>query len=64
MAYRIIEQDCGLYSVDGEPQYRVVIQVDTQSDIPTPKTEWMEGSYCMIADEHKYKVLNSEREWV
>lgn len=64
MAYRMIEQGFGLYGADGEPQHKVIIQVDTESDIPEPEAGWTEGSYCMVAETHKYKVLNSEREWV
>lgn len=64
MSYKVIDQECSVYDHNGEPIHKTVIMVDTESDIPTPKDEWMEGSMCMIAATHTYKVLNNEREWV
>lgn len=63
MSYKVIDQECSLYDHNGEPVHKTVIMVDTESDIPDPIDEWMEGSICMVADTHKYKILNGEREW-
>lgn len=61
--YTIIEQK-GAAEVGSVSKLMVFILADTASDIPTVKDAWAVGSICMIAETHKYKVLNSEREWV
>lgn len=62
--YHIIGQECSVYGETGEPLHKVVILVDTEDDIPEPQTDWMTGSYCMIAETHTYKILNNERTWI
>lgn len=61
--YTIIEQK-GAAEVGSVSKLSVVILADTASDIPTVKDAWAVGSICMIAEDHSYKILNSEREWV
>lgn len=64
MSYQIISQECSVIDQNGEPLHRTVILVDSAADVPQPEDSWMPGSYCMIAEDHTYKVLNNEREWV
>lgn len=61
--YTIIEQK-GAAEVGSVSKLSVVILADTASDIPTVKDAWAVGSLCVIAEDHSYKILNSEREWV
>lgn len=61
--YTLIEQRFVRYE-QGLPVFIVTIQVDTADDIPDPRESWSAGSMCMIAEDHTYKVLNNEREWV
>lgn len=61
--YTIIEQK-GAAEVGSVSKLSVVILVDTASDIPTVKDTWAVGSLCVIAEDHSYKILNNEREWV
>jgi hypothetical protein len=61
--YTLIEQRFIRYE-QGLPVFIVTIQVDTAADLPDPRESWSAGSMCMIAEDHTYKVLNSEREWV
>ena len=61
--YTLIEQRFIRYE-QGLPVFIVTIQVDTAADLPDPRESWSTGSMCMIAEDHTYKVLNSEREWV
>ena len=61
--YTIIEQK-GAAEVGSVSKLMVVILVDTASDIPTVNDTWAVGSICMIAEDHSYKILNNEREWV
>lgn len=61
--YTIIEQK-GAAEVGSVSKLSVVILADTASDIPTVKDTWAVGSICMIAEDHSYKILNNEREWV
>lgn len=61
--YKIIEHTPA-GGENGIAQIRVVILADTASDIPEPLEQWAVGSICMIAETHRYKVLNNEGEWV
>jgi hypothetical protein len=61
--YTIIEQK-GAAEVGSVSKLSVVILADTASDIPTVKDTWAVGSLCVIAEDHSYKILNNEREWV
>lgn len=61
--YTIIEQK-GAAEVGSVSKLMVVILVDTASDIPTVNDAWAVGSLCVIAEDHSYKILNNEREWV
>lgn len=61
--YTIIEQK-GAAEVGSVSKLSVVILVDAASDIPTVKDAWAVGSLCVIAEDHSYKILNNEREWV
>jgi hypothetical protein len=61
--YTIIEQK-GAAEVGSVSKLSVVILADTASDIPTVKDTWEVGSLCVIAEDHSYKILNNEREWV
>ena len=61
--YTIIEQK-GAAEVGSVSKLRVVILADTASDIPTVKDTWAVGSLCVIAEDHSYKILDSERKWV
>lgn len=50
--------------VDGKTTGIVTIVVDTEEDIPTEIPDrWETGSLCFIAETHKCKVLNHNREW-
>lgn len=63
--YTIIERESSCNADEnGKVLQRVVILADTADDLPEPDASWAVGSICMIAETHKYKVLNSEREWV
>lgn len=63
--YTMIERTSSLNADEnGKALQKVVIQVDTEADLPTPDGSWDVGSYAIIAGTHKYKILNSEREWV
>lgn len=49
----------------GKERALVTITVDTESDIPSrTDPEWLPGSCCIIADDHKIKLLNHKGEWV
>lgn len=61
--YTIMESSMTRYS-DGVQMSRVVIMVDAATDIPEPKDAWDSGSMCLVAEDHSYKILNNEREWV
>lgn len=63
--YTMIERTSSLNADEnGKALQKVVIQVDTEADLPAPDGSWDVGSYAIIAGTHKYKILNSEREWV
>lgn len=61
--YTIMESSMTRYS-DGVQMSRVVIMVDAATDIPEPNDAWDSGSMCLVAEDHSYKILNNEREWV
>jgi len=61
--YTIMESSMTRYS-EGVQMSRVVIMVDAATDIPEPHVDWDSGSMCMVAEDHSYKILNNEREWV
>lgn len=49
----------------GETTLSIVqIIADTAEDVPEPDESWDAGSMCMIAEDHSFKILNNEREWV
>lgn len=63
--YTMIERESSCNADEnGKVLQRVVILADTASDIPTVKDTWAVGSLCVIAEDHSYKILNNEREWV
>lgn len=63
--YTVIEKTSSCNADEnGKVLQRVVILVDTADDLPEADVSWDAGSYAVIAETHKYKVLNSEREWV
>ena len=63
--YTMIERTSSLNADEnGKALQNVVIQVDTEADLPTPEDSWEVGSYAILANTHRYKRLNSEREWV
>lgn len=61
--YTIMESSMTRYS-EGVQMSRVVIMVDAATDIPEPNDAWDSGSMCLVAEDHSYKILNNEREWV
>ena len=61
--YTIMESSMTRYS-EGVQMFRVVIMVDAATDIPEPNDAWDSGSMCLVAEDHSYKILNNEREWV
>lgn len=61
--YTIMESSMTRYS-EGVQMSRVVIMVDAAADIPEPHDAWDSGSMCLVAEDHSYKILNNEREWV
>lgn len=63
--YTMIEKESSLNADEnGKVLQRVVIQVDTSDDVPEADASWAVGSSCIIAEDHSYKILNNEREWV
>lgn len=62
--YTMIERESSLNADEnGKVLQRVVILADTASDLPEAEESWDAGSLAIIADTHRYKILNSEREW-
>ena len=63
--YTMIERESSCNADEnGKVMQRVVILVDTADDLPEPDASWDAGSICMIAEDHSFKVLNNDREWV
>ena len=63
--YTMIERESSCNADEnGKVMQRVVILVDTADDLPELDASWDSGSICMIAEDHSYKILNNEREWV
>lgn len=62
--YKILKKR--VCSIEGNEKDRceVEILVDTEADLPTPETEWASGSFALIANTKKIKVLNNAGEWV
>lgn len=62
--YKILKKR--VCSVEGneKDRYDIEILVDTEADLPTPETEWASGSFALIANTKKIKVLNNAGEWV
>jgi hypothetical protein len=61
--YTIMEEQCSRI-IEGTPIFRVTILVDTEDDLPEPETNWTPGSMALIAEDHTFRVMNNEREWV
>lgn len=61
--FTIMESSMTRYS-EGLQMSHVVILADTAADIPEPHDSWDSGSMCLVAEDHSYKILNNEREWV
>lgn len=61
--YTILESSMTRYSA-GVQMSRVTILVDDAPDVPEPHDTWDSGSICVISEDHSYKILNNEREWV
>ena len=62
MSYR--EKIISSFPKDGKIFQEVEIYVDTSSDIPEPKPEWVAGSVCVIMDTQKVKFLSNGGEWL
>lgn len=63
--YTMIERTSSLNADEnGKALQKVVIQVDTAEDLPEADAGWDAGSLAIVADTHRYKILNGEREWV
>ena len=63
--YTMIERESSCNADEsGKALQRVVILVDTAEDLPEVDAGWDAGSLAIVADTHRYKILNSEREWV
>lgn len=63
--YTMIERTSSLNADEnGKALQKVVIQVDTEADLPEADAGWDAGSLAIVADTHRYKILNGEREWV
>ena len=62
--YKILRKR--IYSIEGKDKgnCEIEILVDTEADLPTPETDWAAGSFALIADTKKIKVLNNAGEWV
>lgn len=63
--YTMIERTSSLNADEnGKALQKVVILVDTAEDLPEADACWDAGSLAIVADTHRYKILNGEREWV
>ncbi|MEE5994518.1 MAG: hypothetical protein V3G42_15040 [Oscillospiraceae bacterium] len=62
MAYR--EKIISSFPKDGELFQEVEIYVDSESDIPEPKPEWVAGSAVIIMDTQDVKLLSTGGEWI